>query len=172
MSHILGDSTAPNRQPARSPFKPSAKPTSRKSLSALPRDRDTSNAPMTDAAPTRMMEDPVGGGDKVRKRAYSVGGVAGGKNQLSPRSQARRTAVSNLATFWNPFVDLWYIETSKINLKDGQCTIRLLARPRSDSGPYPSPSITAPPSTARTYHQFPRIHASGIGGRRIRVIIR
>lgn len=89
MSTILGDSTAPNRQPP-SPFKPSAKPTSRKSLSAL--QGEPANARTMSAAQGKTMQED--GGEK-RKRAYSVGGVQGqGKNQLSPRSQARRVAVS------------------------------------------------------------------------------
>lgn len=97
MSAVLGESTASNRQgkmPTTSPFKPTSKPTSRKSLSAL--SGDLSNADMTkDSAKL----DDVTGSAKIRKRAYSVGGVAagaGGKN-LSPRSQARRTAVSHRA---------------------------------------------------------------------------
>lgn len=96
MSAILGDSSAANRQPARtpaSPFKPTSKPTSRKSLSALP--GDTSKAQMNADTTAKTMEELMGS-EKGRKRAYSVGGVAnaGGKRDLSPRSQARRTAVS------------------------------------------------------------------------------
>ncbi|KAJ9122583.1 hypothetical protein QFC22_002012 [Naganishia vaughanmartiniae] len=92
MSIVLGESTVSNRQgkmPITSPFKPTSKPTSRKSLSAL--SGDLSNA---DIAKNSTKLDDVTGSAKIRKRAYSVGGVAagaGGKN-LSPRSQARRTA--------------------------------------------------------------------------------
>jgi hypothetical protein len=90
MSSILGESTALNRQP-RSPFKPSAKPTSRKSLSALQGEPTNAQTMMDLAVQAKTVEE---GGEK-RKRAYSVGGVQGqGKNQLSPRSQARRMAVS------------------------------------------------------------------------------
>jgi hypothetical protein len=100
MSAILGDSTAANRQPARtpaSPFKPTSKPTSRKSLSSLP--GDTSSTQMGVDATAKSMEETLGQ-EKGRKRAYSVGGVAnaGGKRDLSPRSQARRTAVSGIHT--------------------------------------------------------------------------
>jgi hypothetical protein len=95
MSSILGDSTVPNRQP-RSPFKPSAKPTSRKSLSALQGEPTNARTMMDLAAQAKTVEE---GGEK-RKRAYSVGGVQGqGKNQLSPRSQARRVAVSSVRSF-------------------------------------------------------------------------
>lgn len=108
MSAILGDSTAANRQPARtpaSPFKPTSKPTSRKSLSALP--GDPSSAQMNVDATARTTEDALGS-DKGRKRAYSVGGVAnvGGKRDLSPRSQARRTAVSGIHALVDTGIDL------------------------------------------------------------------
>ncbi|KAJ9096114.1 hypothetical protein QFC19_007340 [Naganishia cerealis] len=93
MSAVLGESTAANRQgkmATTSPFKPTSKPTARKSLSAL--SGDSSNADMNKDS-TKL--DDMTGSAKIRKRAYSVGGVAvgaPGKKDLSPRSQARRTA--------------------------------------------------------------------------------
>jgi hypothetical protein len=132
MSAVLGESTASNRQgkmPTTSPFKPTSKPTSRKSLSAL--SGDLSNADMTkDSAKL----DDVTGSAKIRKRAYSVGGVAagaGGKN-LSPRSQARRTAVSHRADKLPrktlTVCSLRSLETKKIHSEDRQRTFRVFSQ--------------------------------------------
>jgi hypothetical protein len=153
MSSILGDSTAPNRQP-RSPFKPSAKPTSRKSLSALQGEPTNGRTMMMDVA---VQAKTVEEGGEKRKRAYSVGGVQGqGKNQLSPRSQARRMAVSSFPGYREGLADKWgRLETPEINLEDSECSFCLFTCTINGSSvgiiTHTSASITVPPATARTY---------------------